>query len=102
MRQDARGERWGECRVGGGGVATRVSEGGLVRGLGGHGMDEGACDVVRQWMVRGRRGGVVVIRLLADVSYRLLGWRAGRATIGQSAFAAVSQLAPAMLGALYW
>ncbi|NWB64411.1 hybrid sensor histidine kinase/response regulator, partial [Pseudomonas sp. F1002] len=44
----------------------------------------------------------VIILLLAYVSYRLLGSSASLATIGQIAFAAVTQLAPAMLGALYW
>ncbi|MGH8352867.1 MAG: hybrid sensor histidine kinase/response regulator, partial [Pseudomonas sp.] len=42
------------------------------------------------------------ILLLAYVSYRLLGSTASLATIGQIAFAAITQLAPAMLGALYW
>jgi signal transduction histidine kinase/CheY-like chemotaxis protein len=44
----------------------------------------------------------VVILLLAYVCYRLLGSSTSLATIGQIAFAAITQLAPAMLGALYW
>src|SRR5690606_41679660 len=40
--------------------------------------------------------------ILAYVSYRLLDASASLATIGQIAFAALTQLAPAMVGALYW
>ncbi|BBP75395.1 sensor histidine kinase [Pseudomonas gingeri NCPPB 3146 = LMG 5327] len=59
-------------------------------------------EVFRHWMLSVRRISIVVILLLAYVSYRLLGSTASLATIGQIAFAAVTQLAPAMLGALYW
>ena len=59
-------------------------------------------EVFRQWMLSVRRVSIVAILLLAYVSYRLLGSTASLATIGQIAFAAVTQLAPAMLGALYW
>ena len=59
-------------------------------------------EVFRLWMLSVRRVSIVVIMLLAYVSYRLLGSTASLATIGQIAFAAVTQLAPAMLGALYW
>lgn len=59
-------------------------------------------EVFRQWMLSVRRVSIVVILLLAYVSYRLLGSTASLATIGQIAFAAVTQLTPAMLGALYW
>ncbi|MCP8347141.1 response regulator [Pseudomonas sp. FBF18] len=59
-------------------------------------------EVFRHWMLTVRRVTIVVILLLAYVSYRLLGSTASLATIGQVAFAAVTQLAPAMLGALYW
>lgn len=59
-------------------------------------------EVFRLWMLGVRRVSIVVILLLAYVSYRLLGSTASLATIGQIAFAAVTQLAPAMLGALYW
>jgi Na+/proline symporter/signal transduction histidine kinase len=59
-------------------------------------------EVFRQWMLSVRRVSIVIILLLAYVSYRLLGSTASLATIGQIAFAAVTQLAPAMLGALYW
>ncbi|WP_163014298.1 hypothetical protein, partial [Pseudomonas viridiflava] len=45
---------------------------------------------------------IVMILLLAYVSYRMLGSTASLATIGQIAFAAITQLAPAMFGALYW
>jgi Na+/proline symporter/signal transduction histidine kinase/CheY-like chemotaxis protein len=59
-------------------------------------------EVFRQWMLSVRRVSIVVILLLAYVCYRLLGSTASLATIGQIAFAAITQLAPAMLGALYW
>jgi Na+/proline symporter/signal transduction histidine kinase/CheY-like chemotaxis protein len=59
-------------------------------------------EVFRLWMLGVRRVSIVLIMLLAYVSYRLLGSTASLATIGQIAFAAVTQLAPAMLGALYW
>ncbi|WP_347901463.1 NahK/ErcS family hybrid sensor histidine kinase/response regulator [Pseudomonas purpurea] len=59
-------------------------------------------EVFRYWMLSVRRVSIVVILLLAYVAYRLLGSTASLATIGQIAFAAVTQLAPAMLGALYW
>ncbi|MEA9976944.1 MULTISPECIES: PAS domain-containing hybrid sensor histidine kinase/response regulator [unclassified Pseudomonas] len=59
-------------------------------------------EVFRQWMLSVRRVSIVVILLLAYVCYRLLGSTASLATIGQVAFAAITQLAPAMLGALYW
>ncbi|MEF9898054.1 MAG: NahK/ErcS family hybrid sensor histidine kinase/response regulator [Pseudomonas sp.] len=59
-------------------------------------------EVFRHWMLSVRRVTIVAILLLAYVSYRLLGSTASLATIGQVAFAAVTQLTPAMLGALYW
>jgi Na+/proline symporter len=59
-------------------------------------------EAFRHWMLSVRRVTIVVILLLAYVSYRLLGSTASLATIGQIAFAAVTQLTPAMLGALYW
>ncbi len=59
-------------------------------------------EAFRYWMLSVRRVSILFILLLAYVSYRLLGSTASLATIGQIAFAAVSQLAPAMVGALYW
>jgi Na+/proline symporter/signal transduction histidine kinase len=59
-------------------------------------------ELFRQWMLTVRRVSIVVIMLLAYVSYRLLGSTTSLATIGQIAFAAITQLAPAMVGALYW
>jgi len=59
-------------------------------------------EVFRYWMLSVRRVSIVAILLLAYVSYRLLGSTASLATIGQIAFAAITQLAPAMIGALYW
>ena len=59
-------------------------------------------EAFRHWMLSVRRITIVVILLLAYVSYRLLGSSASLATIGQIAFAALTQLAPAMVGALYW
>ncbi len=49
-----------------------------------------------------RRASIVVILVLAYCSYRLLGSNASLATIGQIAFAAIAQLGPAMVGALFW
>ncbi|WNW11211.1 NahK/ErcS family hybrid sensor histidine kinase/response regulator [Pseudomonas sp. DTU_2021_1001937_2_SI_NGA_ILE_001] len=59
-------------------------------------------EAFRHWMLTVRRVSIVVILLLAYVSYRMLGSNASLATIGQIAFAAITQLAPAMFGALYW
>ncbi len=59
-------------------------------------------EVFRQWMLTVRRVSILVILLLAYVSYRLLGSNASLATIGQISFAAITQLAPAMFGALLW
>ena len=59
-------------------------------------------ELFRHWMLTARRVSIVVILLLAYVSYRLLGPNASLATIGQVSFAAIGQLAPAMLGALVW
>ncbi|ATR84356.1 hybrid sensor histidine kinase/response regulator [Pseudomonas sp. HLS-6] len=59
-------------------------------------------EVFRHWMLSVRRVSIVAILLLAYVSYRLLGSTASLATIGQIAFAAITQLTPAMFGALYW
>ena len=59
-------------------------------------------EAFRSWMLTARRVSIVVILLLAYVSYRLLGANASLATIGMVSFAAIGQLAPAMLGALLW
>ncbi|MDH0894314.1 MULTISPECIES: PAS domain-containing hybrid sensor histidine kinase/response regulator [unclassified Pseudomonas] len=59
-------------------------------------------EAFRHWMLSARRVSIVVILLLAYVCYRLLGTNASLATIGQLSFAAISQLAPAMIGALIW
>lgn len=59
-------------------------------------------EAFRHWMLSVRRASIVGILLLAYVIYRLLGPTTSLATIGQLAFAAISQLTPAMLGALYW
>ncbi|TBU97324.1 hybrid sensor histidine kinase/response regulator [Stutzerimonas kirkiae] len=59
-------------------------------------------EAFRHWMLSVRRISIIAILLLAYVSYRLLGSSASLATIGQIAFAALTQLAPAMVGALYW
>ena len=56
----------------------------------------------RHWMLSVRRVSIIAILLLAYVIYRLLGPTTSLATIGQIAFAAITQLTPAMLGALYW
>ncbi|UVE16571.1 hybrid sensor histidine kinase/response regulator [Pseudomonas sp. LS44] len=59
-------------------------------------------ELFRHWMLSVRRVSIVLILLLAYVSYRLLGSNASLATIGQISFAAITQLAPAMFGALLW
>ncbi|MCY1491089.1 Sensor histidine kinase RcsC [compost metagenome] len=59
-------------------------------------------ELFRHWMLSARRVSIVVIILLAYVCYRLLGSNASLATIGQISFAAITQLAPAMFGALLW
>lgn len=59
-------------------------------------------EAFRYWMLTARRLSIIIILLLAYVSYRLLGANTSLATIGQIAFAALTQLAPAMIGALIW
>lgn len=59
-------------------------------------------EVFSHWLVTIRRVAIVAILLLAYLCYRLLGSTASLATIGQIAFAAIAQLGPAMVGALYW
>ncbi|MBB3104805.1 PAS domain-containing hybrid sensor histidine kinase/response regulator [Azomonas macrocytogenes] len=59
-------------------------------------------EAFRYWMLSVRRISIVAVLLMAYVSYRLLGSTSSLATIGQIAFTAVAQLAPAMIGALYW
>ena len=59
-------------------------------------------ELFRHWLLSVRRVTILVILLLAYVIYRLLGSSASLATIGQIAFAAIAQLGPAMIGALYW
>ncbi len=59
-------------------------------------------EAFRHWMLSARRISILLILLLAYVCYRLLGSTTSLATIGQVAFAAISQLAPAMFGALLW
>ncbi|TRX73184.1 hybrid sensor histidine kinase/response regulator [Pseudomonas mangiferae] len=59
-------------------------------------------EVFRHWLLTVRRVSIALILLFAYISYRLLGSTASLATIGQIAFAAIAQLGPAMIGALYW
>ena len=59
-------------------------------------------EAFRYWMLSVRRLSILLVLLMAYVSYRLLGSTSSLATIGQIAFTAVAQLAPAMIGALYW
>ncbi len=59
-------------------------------------------EAFRYWMLTARRLSIIIILLLAYTSYRLLAANTSLATIGQIAFAALTQLAPAMLGALIW
>jgi len=83
-------------------LSTMVSNDMLLPWLLRRSSAERPFEVFRHWMLSVRRVSIVLILLLAYVSYRLLGSSASLATIGQIAFAAVTQLAPAMLGALYW
>ncbi|KAB0571149.1 hybrid sensor histidine kinase/response regulator, partial [Helicobacter pullorum NCTC 12824] len=83
-------------------LSTMVSNDMLLPWLLRRSSAERPFEVFRHWMLSVRRVSIVIILLLAYVSYRLLGSTASLATIGQIAFAAVTQLAPAMLGALYW
>ncbi|MDB6146046.1 MAG: sensory box histidine kinase/response regulator [Pseudomonas sp.] len=83
-------------------LSTMVSNDMLLPWLLSRTTAERPFEVFRQWMLSVRRVAIVVILLLAYVCYRLLGSTASLATIGQIAFAAITQLAPAMLGALYW
>ena len=83
-------------------LSTMVSNDMLLPWLLRHKNAERPFEVFRHWMLSVRRVSIVVILLLAYVSYRLLGSTASLATIGQISFAAVTQLAPAMIGALYW
>lgn len=56
----------------------------------------------RHWLLSVRRIAIIALLLLAYVIYRLIVPRISLANIGQIAFAAVTQLGPAMFGALYW
>jgi len=49
-----------------------------------------------------RRAAIVVILLLAFLTYRLIGENYALTTIGLMSFVAVAQFGPAFLGALYW
>lgn len=59
-------------------------------------------EAFRYWMLTARRLSIIIILLLAYLCYRLLSPSASLAVIGQIAFAAITQLAPAMIGALIW
>jgi len=59
-------------------------------------------EAFRYWMLTARRLSIIIILLLAYLCYRLLSPSASLAIIGQIAFAAITQLAPAMIGALIW
>jgi len=83
-------------------LSTMVSNDMLLPWLLSRKTAERPFEVFRHWMLSVRRVSIVVILLLAYVCYRLLGSTASLATIGQIAFAAITQLSPAMLGALYW
>ena len=83
-------------------LSTMVSNDMLLPWLLRRQTSERPFEVFRHWMLSVRRISIVLILLLAYVCYRLLGSSTSLATIGQIAFAAITQLAPAMLGALYW
>src|SRR5690606_31842981 len=83
-------------------LSTMISNDMLLPWLLSRQTSERPFDRFRHCMLTARRVGIVVILLLAYVSYRLLGANASLATIGQVSFAAIGQLAPAMFGALVW
>ncbi|MBV2133954.1 hybrid sensor histidine kinase/response regulator [Pseudomonas sp. MAP12] len=56
----------------------------------------------RHWLLSVRRIAIIALLLLAYVIYRMMGPNISLAGIGQIAFAAITQLGPAMFGALYW
>ncbi|SFP98448.1 Na+/proline symporter [Geopseudomonas sagittaria] len=56
----------------------------------------------RHWLLSVRRIAIIALLLMAYVIYRLIGPSISLASIGQVAFAAITQLGPAMFGALYW
>ena len=59
-------------------------------------------ELFRHWLLSVRRISILVILLMAYFCYRLFGPNVSLASIGQISFAAITQLAPAMVGALYW
>ena len=63
---------------------------------------EHSYEAFRGWLLNVRRTSILIILLLAYVVYRLIGSDTSLASIGQVAFAAIGQLAPAMFGALFW
>ena len=63
---------------------------------------ERSYEEFRGWMLNLRRSAILIILLLAYVVYRLIGSAGSLANTGQIAFAAIAQLAPAMIGALFW
>ena len=63
---------------------------------------ERSSEEFRGWMLNLRRSAILIILLLAYVVYRLIGSAGSLANTGQIAFAAIAQLAPAMIGALFW
>ncbi|HEX8541117.1 MAG TPA: hybrid sensor histidine kinase/response regulator [Pseudomonas sp.] len=83
-------------------LSTMVSNDMLLPWLLSRKTTERPFEAFRHWMLSVRRVSIVVILLLAYVCYRLLGSTASLATIGQIAFAAITQLSPAMFGALWW
>ncbi|WP_426141436.1 hybrid sensor histidine kinase/response regulator [Pseudomonas sp. DWP3-1-2] len=83
-------------------LSTMVSNDMLLPWLLSRKTTERPFEAFRHWMLSVRRVSIVVILLLAYVCYRLLGSTTSLATIGQIAFAAITQLSPAMFGALWW
>ncbi len=83
-------------------LSTMVSNDMLLPALLSRQRTERPFEAFRHWLQTVRRLSIVAIILLGYLCYRLLDSAASLATIGQVAFAAITQLAPAMLGALYW
>lgn len=55
-----------------------------------------------RWIINMRRASVILLLLLAFLYYRYVSDRYSLVTVGMVSFAAVAQLAPAVLGGLFW
>jgi Na+/proline symporter/signal transduction histidine kinase len=62
----------------------------------------GAFEDLSRLVLAVRRGAIFVVLMLGYAYYRSSGGETGLASIGLIAFAAVAQIAPSMIGGLYW